>query len=90
MGRLCKCPSPTTPLLPCGQSRHAALQSLEATVEPWFAPAYALILLREQGTHVCSYPDEGKSKYSDATEKDGREQMEMPVTLVIVFGQGLL
>ncbi|WP_113177616.1 alpha-amylase [Rhizobium sp. AN80A] len=56
------------------------LQSLEATVEPWFKPlAYALILLREQGTPCVFYPDLYGAAYSDVTE-DGREQMvEMPV-----------
>jgi len=55
------------------------LQSLEATVELWFKPlAYALILLREQGTPCVFYPDLYGASYSDR-DADGNEQtVDMP------------
>ncbi|WFR96588.1 alpha-amylase [Rhizobium tumorigenes] len=54
------------------------LQSLEAAVEPWFKPlAYALILLREQGTPCIFYPDLYGASYTD--DKDGNERsVDMP------------
>lgn len=54
------------------------LQSLEAAVEPWFKPiAYALILLREQGTPCVFYPDLYGANYTD--DKSGEvKRVEMP------------
>ncbi len=55
------------------------LQSLEATVEPWFKPlAYALILLREQGTPCVFYPDLYGAEYSDKGEDGSQQKVEMP------------
>jgi len=55
------------------------LQSLEATVEPWFKPlAYALILLREQGTPCVFYPDLYGAEYSDVGEDGSQQKVEMP------------
>ena len=49
------------------------LQSLEASVEPWFKPiAYALILLREQGMPCIFHPDLFGGSYRD-TGNDGNE-----------------
>lgn len=48
------------------------LQELESTVEAWFKPlAYAIILLREQGTPCVFYPDVYGSQYVD--HADGQE-----------------
>lgn len=48
------------------------LQSLESTVDFWFKPlAYALILLREQGTPVVFYPCLYGANYTD--EKEGQK-----------------
>jgi alpha-amylase len=48
------------------------LQSLESTVDYWFKPlAYAIILLREQGTPCVFYPAVYEAKYTD--HKDGKE-----------------
>ena len=48
------------------------LQSLESTVEYWFKPlAYAIILLREQGTPCVFYPAVYEAKYAE--QKDGKE-----------------
>jgi len=48
------------------------LQSLESTVDYWFKPlAYALILLREQGTPMAFYPCLNGADYKD--EKEGIE-----------------
>lgn len=54
------------------------LQSLEATVDPWFKPlAYALILLREEGTPCVFYPDLYGAHYTD--EKEGEtHEIDMP------------
>ncbi len=54
------------------------LQSLEAAVDPWFKPlAYALILLRENGTPCVFHPDLYGASYSD--EKDGEtHHIDMP------------
>ncbi|WP_312217571.1 alpha-amylase [Sphingobium yanoikuyae] len=42
------------------------LQALEAPVEDWFKPlAYALILIREQGTPCIFYPDLLGARYAD-------------------------
>jgi alpha-amylase len=42
------------------------LQALESTVDYWFKPlAYALILLREQGTPCVFYPAMYEAKYAD-------------------------
>jgi alpha-amylase len=47
------------------------LQALEAPVEDWFKPhAYALILMREQGTPCLFHPDLYGARYSD-TGGDG-------------------
>jgi alpha-amylase len=55
------------------------LQSLEATVEPWFKPlAYALILLREQGTPCVFYADLYGAEYSDISEDGSQHKVEMP------------
>jgi alpha-amylase len=55
------------------------LQSLEATVEPWFKPlAYALILLREQGVPCIFYPDLHGAEYSDTANDGGERQIQMP------------
>ncbi|MBO9198290.1 alpha-amylase [Rhizobium sp. 16-449-1b] len=55
------------------------LQSLEATVEPWFKPlAYALILLREQGTPCVFYPDLYGAEYIDVAEDGNQQKVEMP------------
>ncbi len=55
------------------------LQSLEATVEPWFKPlAYALILLREQGTPCVFYPDLYGAKYEDNKDDGKKQAVEMP------------
>jgi len=55
------------------------LQSLEATVEPWFKPlAYALILLREQGVPCVFYPDLYGAHYRDTGEDGAQKQVEMP------------
>lgn len=56
------------------------MQALEAPVEPWFKPlAYALILLRENGTPCLFYPDLFGAEYSD-TGHDGQEHnVEMVV-----------
>lgn len=44
------------------------LQSLQSPVEPWFKPlAYAIILLREQGTPCVFYPSIYGAKYVDST-----------------------
>lgn len=55
------------------------LQSLEASVEPWFKPlAYALILLREQGIPCIFYPDLYGATYTDKGG-DGQEyRIDMP------------
>ena len=46
------------------------LQSLESTVEDWFKPhAYALILLREQGTPCVFYPAVYGAEYTDQDKK---------------------
>jgi len=48
------------------------LQALEAPVEDWFKPhAYALILMREQGTPCLFHPDLYGARYSD-TGSDGK------------------
>ncbi len=48
------------------------LQSLESTVDYWFKPlAYALILLREQGTPMVFYPCMYGADYTD--EKEGKK-----------------
>ncbi len=48
------------------------LPSLESTVDYWFKPlAYALILLREQGTPMAFYPCLNGADYKD--EKEGIE-----------------
>ncbi|WP_018901327.1 alpha-amylase [Rhizobium sp. 2MFCol3.1] len=55
------------------------LQSLEATVEPWFKPlAYALILLREQGTPCVFYPDLYGAEYSDKGNDESQHLVKMP------------
>ncbi len=55
------------------------LQSLEATVEPWFKPlAYTLILLREQGTPCVFYPDLYGAEYSDKGDDGKQQNVEMP------------
>ncbi len=55
------------------------LQSLEATVEPWFKPlAYALILLREHGTPCVFYPDLYGAEYSDKACDGSDWKVEMP------------
>lgn len=49
------------------------LQALEAEVDHWFKPiAYALILLREQGTPCIFYPDLYGAQYSDGGD-DGQD-----------------
>lgn len=55
------------------------LQAMESAVEPWFKPiAYALILLREQGTPCLFHPDLYGATYSD-TGGDGNDHtVEMP------------
>lgn len=56
------------------------LQSLEAAVEPWFKPlAYALILLREQGTPCVFYPDLYGANYSDAGDDGSHQEVQMPL-----------
>jgi alpha-amylase len=55
------------------------LQSLEATVKPWFKPlAYALILLREHGTPCVFYPDLYGAEYSDEAEDGSQQTVNMP------------
>lgn len=55
------------------------LQSLEATVEPWFKPlAYALILLREHGTPCVFYPDLYGAEYSDEAVGGSQQTVNMP------------
>lgn len=55
------------------------LQSMEATVEPWFKPlAYALILLREQGVPCVFYPDLYGASYSDKDDNGTQQTVEMP------------
>lgn len=55
------------------------LQSLEATVEPWFKPlAYALILLREHGTPCVFYPDLYGAEYSDKAVDGSQQTVNMP------------
>ncbi len=55
------------------------LQSLEASVEPWFKPlAYALILLREEGTPCVFYPDLYGAKYEDRKDDGDVQAVEMP------------
>lgn len=55
------------------------LQSLEASVEPWFKPiAYALILMREQGVPCVFWADLFGAEYSDKGG-DGQEyQITIP------------
>ncbi|MFD2173218.1 alpha-amylase [Rhodobacter lacus] len=55
------------------------LQSLEASVEPWFKPlAYALILMREEGVPCVFWADLFGASYRD-TGGDGEEYaIEMP------------
>ncbi len=56
------------------------LQSLEATVEPWFKPlAYALILLRENGVPTVFYPDLYGASYQDEGNDGEQYQIEIPV-----------
>ncbi|NWJ24045.1 alpha-amylase [Rhizobium sp. RM] len=56
------------------------LQSLEASVEPWFKPlAYALILLREQGVPCVFYPDLYGASYRDFGDDGNEHDIEMPV-----------
>ncbi len=56
------------------------LQSLEASVEPWFKPlAYALILLREQGVPCVFYPDLYGASYRDFGDDSNEHDIEMPV-----------
>lgn len=55
------------------------LQSLEATVDPWFKPlAYALILLREQGVPCVFYPDLYGAEYRDHGEDGNEHTIAMP------------
>jgi len=55
------------------------LQDLESPVEPWFKPlAYALILLREQGTPCLFYPDLYGAHYEDTGENGQTHAVEMP------------
>lgn len=55
------------------------LQSLEATVEPWFKPlAYALILLCEHGTPCVFYPDLYGAEYSDEGDNGSQQTVNMP------------
>lgn len=55
------------------------LQAMEASVEPWFKPlAYALILMREQGTPCIFYPDLYGAKYSDSGDDGEIHEVEMP------------
>lgn len=56
------------------------LQSLEATVDPWFKPlAYALILLREQGVPCVFYPDLFGASYRDTGDDGNDQDVDMPV-----------
>lgn len=56
------------------------LQSLEATVDPWFKPlAYALILLREQGVPCIFYPDLFGASYRDTGDDSNEHDVHMPV-----------
>lgn len=56
------------------------LQAMEESVEPWFKPlAYALILMREQGTPCIFYPDLFGARYSDSGEDGQSYEVEMPV-----------
>lgn len=55
------------------------LQSLEASVEPWFKPlAYALILLREQGVPCVFYPDLYGASYRDEGDDGNEHDVDMP------------
>ena len=55
------------------------LQSLEATVEPWFKPlAYALILLREQGLPCIFAPDLDGARYRDEGNDGNDHDVELP------------
>ena len=58
------------------------LQSLESTVDWWFKPiAYAILLLREQGTPCIFYPAVFGARYMD--QKDGND---IEVELVPIHG----
>ncbi|WP_174801559.1 alpha-amylase [Martelella limonii] len=55
------------------------LQSLEAAVEPWFKPlAYALILMREQGTPSIFYADLFGTEYRDKGNDGNDYDIVMP------------
>lgn len=55
------------------------LQSLEAPVEPWFAPlAYALILLRQGGYPCIFYPDLYGAEYTDKGNDGNDYHIVMP------------
>lgn len=55
------------------------LQSLEAPVEPWFAPiAYSLILLREKGYPCIFYPDLYSAEYIDKGQDGNEHHIVMP------------
>jgi alpha-amylase len=56
------------------------LQSLEATVDPWFKPlAYSLILLREQGVPCVFYPDLFGASYRDKGDDGNEHDVHIPV-----------
>lgn len=56
------------------------LQDLESSVEQWFKPlAYALILLREQGTPCVFYADLYGARYKEKNQQGVDQEVELPV-----------
>lgn len=55
------------------------LQAMEASIQPWFKPlAYALILMREQGTPCVFYPDLYGATYTDRGGDGELHTVQMP------------